>query len=57
MAIEGMKISGSPIRVVTVRDLKQHHPASADQTVSAAAPAFVPSSVRFGIKKKRGQMS
>ena len=49
MVIEGMQVSGSALRVMTVRDLKQHHPESA-----APAVAFVPTSVKFGTKKKRG---
>ena len=48
-----MQVSGSTLRVMTVRDLKQHRPESA-ATTSALAAAFVPTSVKFGAKKKRG---
>ena len=53
MAIDGMQMSGSTLRVMTVRDLKQHYP---QPTAPASAPtaAFVPASVKFGTKKKRG---
>jgi hypothetical protein len=52
MALDAMKFADGVLRVVTVRELKQHHPAG----VSSAVPsiAFMPSSVKFGTKKKRG---
>ena len=53
MVIEGMQVSGSALRVMTVRDLKQHHPESVAST-STPAVGFVPTSVKFGTKKKRG---
>lgn len=53
MSIEGTQVSGSTLRVMTVRDLKQHHPESTPPT-SAPTVAFVPTSVKFGAKKKRG---
>ena len=53
MALEGAEVSGAILRTVAVRELKQHHSLS---TAVGAAPAlaFTPSSVRFGVKKKRG---
>ena len=56
MALEGIEVSGTILRAVGVRELKQHH--SPNPAVGAAradpALAFTPSSVRFGAKKKRG---
>jgi hypothetical protein len=53
MAIEGMQLSGDPLRIVRVRELKQHHRAPAEPVAAAAAPTLVPSSLKFGAKKKR----
>jgi hypothetical protein len=49
MALEGKEISGGVLRVVSVRDLKQHYPKTADANPPTA---MVPSSVRFGAKKR-----
>jgi len=54
MAIDGTKLSDSIVRVVTVRELKQHKVASNANPRAATVAAFTPSSVRFGAKKKRG---
>lgn len=55
MAIEGMKLADSVLRVVTVRELKQQKSAHANSASGTSAVAvFTPSSVRFGAKKKRG---
>ena len=56
MVVEGMTVSGKVLRVVTVRELKQHHPAPAgpDSGSSSASIAFTPSSLKFGSRKKRG---
>jgi hypothetical protein len=53
MALEGIEVSGSILRAVGVRELKQHH--SPNPAVGTAPVlAFTPSSVKFGAKKKRG---
>jgi hypothetical protein len=54
MAIDGAKLSDSIVRVVTVRELKQHKVASNVNPTTATLATFTPSSVRFGAKKKRG---
>jgi len=53
MAIDGMKLADSFVRVVTVRELKQQKLATANPG-QGAVQTFTPSSVRFGAKKKRG---
>jgi len=52
MALDGMEFAGGKLRVVTVRELKQHRSASTMGTTGATA--FMPSAVKFGAKKKRG---
>lgn len=52
MAIEAIELSGRILRIVSVRDLKQHHPKSTIQG-SMPTPSLVPSSVKFGARKKR----
>ena len=53
MELGGAEVSGSVLRTVSVRQLKQHH--TSNPVITAApALAFTPSSVRFGAKKKRG---
>lgn len=51
MAMDAMQLGDNVLRVVTVRELKQHHkPGPSTSTPTS----FMPSSVRFGAKKKRG---
>lgn len=52
MALDAMKFADGVLRIVTVRELKQHHPAGTSSAVPSIA--FMPSSVKFGTKKKRG---
>ena len=52
MALGGAEVSGAVLRTVAVRELKRHH-APNPAVAGAAALAFTPSSVRFGVKKKR----
>lgn len=56
MVVEGMMVSGKVLRVVTVRELKQHHPTPVglDSGSPSAAIAFTPSSLKFGSRKRRG---
>lgn len=54
MAIDGTKLLDSIVRVVTVRELKQHQVSSNADSGAATVAVFTPSSVRFGAKKKRG---
>ena len=53
MALAGVEVSGVVLRTVTVRELKQHYPQNPAVRTSTAL-SFTPSSVRFGVKKKRG---
>jgi hypothetical protein len=50
MALEATKFADGVLRVVTVRELKQHHPAGPSAVPSTS---FMPCSVKFSAKKKR----
>jgi hypothetical protein len=51
MALDATKFADEVLRVVTVRELKQHHPAGSSSAFPSTS--FMPSSVKFGAKKKR----
>lgn len=53
IALNGKEEFGNVLRVVSVRELKQHFPRRGSAE-GASATSFVPSSIKFGAKRKRG---